>query len=477
VLGGLAPVTEYDSLCYSLPILRHLVEDDAWRFWPDQVRSVFPLSQSFLMAPVAIAGSQALGLISAVELAMAVALTATLARRCSARADTPWMASIIALGCPAVGFLATSAKDDLLAVVMTLAAAVSLLSAPGSGASARAGLFAGLAVGAKLTSAPIAVALVAAVPFCCGRMRRLHNVAVASLLASAACGLWFIVNYLRFGNPMPLLDLGPWFTPPLVPTAVVSAWNDSFGTGRGVVDALMAPVHLSLGGEAFGGRGNWINPAGFVGVGALFIPGIRREMRILAGIAALGYLGWFAGIQVSRLLLPAMVLLSVPAAEIHARLRERTAILRYAITAGLVLSAASAGTAGLTQFARYLPDPSAYLQRETPHHRAITWMNHNLDPATNRVAASFASSAYLEIPWIALDATYQISITADELSQPLLLPAALKRERITHVFGPPRAFVAIADQLDPVYDDPQSEAGRGFFRRGGTERVVVYRVR
>ena len=49
--GAFTPATEFDSLAYPIPIARHLADEGRWRFWPDQVRSVFPLSQEMLIVP------------------------------------------------------------------------------------------------------------------------------------------------------------------------------------------------------------------------------------------------------------------------------------------------------------------------------------------------------------------------------------------------------------------------------------------
>jgi hypothetical protein len=476
-VGALAPITEFDSLCYPLPIARHLVQDGAWAFWPDQARSAFPLSQELLIAPLMIAGSQTLGVLSAAELALAACLIVALARRVTRHQDAPWIAVIIALGCPAVAFLAASAKEDLLVLVMTTAAAVSLVSTPGSGAAVRVGLFAGFAVGAKLTGVPVALAIVACVPFCCGREQRVVHTAVAAYVAVLACGLWFLVNWVRFENPLPLLSLGPAFGAPLMAPEVMAEWADGFGTGRTVLDAVVAPWHMSLGSELFGGRGNWINPLAFLGVAAMFMPGARREVRVLIAIAVAGYVGWFAQIQVARLLLPALVLLSVPAADMLAVLGARWRVARALVAIVLVLSAGVVASVGVIRMHRYSTDPDRFLSRETPHYDDLQWMNTHLDPKRDRVASAFEANGYLQIPWFTLNGTYQIAIRPDETIDPDRLRAALDREHVTHLFGPPDAFSDLARSLKLVYENPASRVGgSSFFRSPRSEPTAIFKV-
>jgi hypothetical protein len=477
-IGAFAPVTEFDSLSYPIPIARHLAETGLWQFWPDQARSVFPLSQELLVVPLIHAGSNTLGLVSAAEFVLAACLIVALARRVSRDPSVPACAAIITLGCPAVAFLAASAKADLLLLVMTTAAAVSLVSPPSRGAVLRVGLFAGFAAGTKLTGVPIAIATLCCVPWACGRLSPMRDLTRAALLALLAGGLWYGVTFARFGNPLPLMSLGPWFSAPLMSPAVLADWANGFGNGRSFIDALVAPFYLSVGSEIFGGRGNWINALAFLGIGAAVVRGLRRETWILTIIAVAAYVAWFRQIQVGRLLLPALALLSIPAAELLMRAWQRWRLARTAILVVLLASAGVVAAAGVLRVERYVRDPSTFLARETPHYDAIAWMNTHLDLTRDRVASSFESSAYLRVPWVALNGTYQTVIGADEIDDRTRLLAALSREHFTHVFGPPDAFQEIADALEVVYENPASRVGgSSFFRTPRTEAVSVYRIR
>jgi hypothetical protein len=477
-LGALAPTTEFDSLAYPIPIARHLAETGEWRFWPDQVRSVFPLSQELLIVPLVQVGSLHLGLVSAAEFVLAAWLIVSLARRVTPRADAAWAAAIVTLGCPAVAFLAASAKEDLLLLTMTTAAAVSLVSPPGLGAAARTGLFAGFAAGAKFTGVPIALAAIAFVPVCAGRRRPAMHTAAALAVAAAAGGLWYGVNVARFGNPVPIVSLGPWFSPPLLPPGVITDWANGFGAGRRPIDALAAPFQMAIGSETFGGRGNWINPLAFLGLVVAVLRGLRRAVWALVAIAIAAYVAWFREIQVARLLLPALALLSVPAGDLLARLWRRSRLVRVPIGLALVASAGVVIAVGVVRAERYAADPPAFLERETPHYADIAWMNAHLDPARDRVASFYEAGGYLRVPWASLNATYQAEIGADELDDPARLRAALTRRRFTYLFGPPEAFAGIADALELVRANPASRVGgSSFFREPRTEATAIYRIR
>jgi len=478
-LGGLAPVTESDSLAYPLPIAERLAQDGLWRFWPDLARSVYPLSQEFLAAWLIGVGNERAGLLSAAELVLTAALIVLVARRIGSQPAAGWIAAIIALGCPAVAFLAASAKEDLLLVMMTVAAVLSLNLPPSRGATVAAGLFAGLAAGAKYTGLPVCLAVVACVPFCCGRLRRASSLAVATLAALAAGGVWYGINLARFGNPLvPFMPSVGHFP---VSQEVAADWLGGFGYGRAPIDALLAPFRMAFevllfdAGE-FGGRGNWINP--LIWLGVPFGLGSRQQRKAFLPLLIVSlalYSTWFVGTQVARLLLPAAVLLSIPAAEALLWGWSRCRFLRYPIGLAFALSAGIVIAVGGMRMTRYLSDPDGFLDRETVHFAAIQWMNTHLDPTLHRVATRQRSSGLLHIPWMNLGSDYQVEIGEDELRDATRLCTALKRQGFTHLFGPAADFERVKDSLLPVYTNPDSRlGGTHFFRSPPTESVSVF---
>ena len=477
LLGSIAPVTDIDSLDYPIPIAQHLVRDGEWRFWPDQALSAYPLSQELLEAAVLDAGARRLGLLSGVEVVLVTVLLWSLARRLAREDAASWLAPILLLGCPAAAFLASSAKEDMLVIAMTVAATLVLYLRPSLGAAAAAGLFAGFAAGAKYSGAVVPVAVIACVPFCCGRNRRLTSTIVAAAAAAASGGLWYFMNLLRFGNPVaPLLPgLGH---PPLAASAI-QGWVNGWGYGHGPLEAILTPIRLTYDLQAFGSRGNWINPLPLLGVFGAVADRRRQVALPLLFISLCIYSVWFfMGYQVARMLLPATALLSVPAADVLIRFWRRFRIVRYPIGLVVALSAGVVIAVGFIRAERYLIDPASFLERETMHYADIDWMNKHLDPSRHRVATWFKTCGYLEIPWMTLLPNYQAEIRPEETGDPQRLYAALKRQGFTHLFGRPDDFAGLDDAQILVHANPASRLGSTrFFREPSTEPTAIFAIK
>jgi Protein of unknown function (DUF1420) len=475
-LGALAPTTDDDSLAYPIPIAQHLARDGRWRFWPDQALSTYPLSQEFLEAALLDAGARRLGPLSALECMLSGLLLVSLGRRIGRDSAAPWLAAVIALGCPAVAFLASSAKEDMLLITMTVASAVALYQTPGVAAALTAGMFAGFAAGAKYPGAPVPLAVVACVPFCCGRERPRTTLVAAAVAACAAGGLWYAVNLARFGNPVaPFLpSIGH---PPVSPTAM-REWLSTAGYGRSPIDFVLAPVRLVYDQANFGGRGNWINPLPLLGIFGALADRRRRIGLPLLVIAAAVYVVWFAGTQMGRLLLPATALLSVFAADVLIRAWRRFPLTRFPIAMVVALSVGIVVAVGLVRAERYFGDRDGFLQRESMNYDDIRWMNTHLDPSRDRVASSWKTCAYLRIPWMLLYPTYQVEIGDEELRDPSRLYAALKRQGFTHLWGMPGDFVGLGDKLELVHANPVSRLGGvRFFRQPPTVHTAIFAIR
>ena len=182
--------------------------------------------------------------------------------------------------------------------------------------------------------------------------------------------------------------------------------------------------------------------------------------------------------QVSRLLLPSMALLSVPAADVIMRVWRASPRSRYVIIAPVAMSVSVVVAVGIVRFGRYVADPTAFLGAETQHYDSIVWINANLDPAHDRVATWFKTCAYLNVPWMNLDPSYQVEIRPQEIEDPRLLAAALKRQGFTYVFGPPSAFAGIEDSLRVVRTNSASRlGGTRFFRTPLTGAAAIMAIR
>lgn len=160
-LGAIAPVTDDDALAYVIPIAKHISETGAVRVWPDQARSMWPQSQQVLLAYMLHFGGDRLGALTALEWLLAIGVISALARRTCERSEHIGAAIVIALGAPVVAFQVASAKEDLLLLAASAAAGFCLVGDGSLAELAAAGLFAGIAAGAKYPGAGIVVAAVA----------------------------------------------------------------------------------------------------------------------------------------------------------------------------------------------------------------------------------------------------------------------------------------------------------------------------
>jgi hypothetical protein len=146
--------------------------------------------------------------------------------------------------------------------------------------------------------------------------------------------------------------------------------------------------------------------------------------------------------------------------------------LAYAVTA---LSVGVVVAVSLVRTARYLGDPSHFLERETQNYADIAWMNTHLDRGRDRVASDHKVLAYLDVPSIFLAPTYQIEFLPDELNDPARFLKACRRQGITHLFGNPGSFPGLETHLRAVYRNPESRLGGvRFFREPPTEETVVF---
>jgi hypothetical protein len=84
---------------------------------------------------------------------------------------------------------------------------------------------------------------------------------------------------------------------------------------------------------------------------------------------------------------------------------------------------------------------------------------------------------YLEIPWIFLDSSYQLEISAGELADPGRFLAAARRQGLTHLFGDADSFPDLREHLRIVYRNPVSRLGGArFFREPPSESTMVFEI-
>ena len=161
---------------------------------------MFPQSQQVLLAYVMRMGGDRLGALTAIEWLITLGVVNALVRRVCERSENTGAALVIALGSPVVAFQVASTKEDLLLLPAAAACAFCLAGEGSLAELAAAGLFAGLAAGAKYPGLGIAVGAVAWT-LISRRDDPWRASAVVAISAAAAGGFWYLLNLWRFANP------------------------------------------------------------------------------------------------------------------------------------------------------------------------------------------------------------------------------------------------------------------------------------
>ena len=472
--GAIAPVTDDDALAYVVPIARHIADAGALRVWADQARAMWPQSQQVLLAFVLRLGGDRLGALTALEWCLALGVMSALARRVCERTEHVWAALIIACGAPVVAFQVASAKEDLLLLAASAATAFCLAGGGSVAELAAAGLFAGIAAGAKYSGALIAVAAVSW-PLVRRREQSVRDAVIVAVCAAASGGIWYGLNLWRYANPVAPFVFGARAT--LLDAGTARDFVDGYGPGRGLAAFVLAPARIFLEPSLFCGRANLYNPLAYAGLAGLFVAPARQRSGPLFFMAAVLYTGWFFSLQNARLVLPAAVLLAPAAADrLVPLVRRRRSFMMIAAVAA-VLSLGVVAAVGVVRTVRYVRDPSAFLERETQNYADIAWMNTHLDRRQHRVASDHKVLAYLDVPWIFLAPTYQIEFGRDELKDPDGFLNACRRQGITHLFGGVDSFPGVQAHLRAIHRNPASRLGGvRFFREPPTEETAVFEI-
>jgi len=473
-LGAVAPVTDDDALAFGVPTARHIADSGTLRVFSDQARSMFPQSQMLLLAFVLRLGGDRLGVITALQWLLCIGVMSALARRVCERSEHVPTAVVVALASPAMAFQVASGKEDMLVLATTIGAGCFLAGSATLSELAIAGMFAGLAAGAKYSGLGVAIGVVVWTAIA-ARQSRWRATLIVAGAALASGGLWYALNWWRFGNPVAPLLFGARGTP--FDATLAASFSGSFGAGRGALAFLLAPVHMFTEPSLFAGRHNLFNPTMYAGIAAVFIASARRRHAALLFVAAVLYVGWFFGLQNARLLLPAAALIAPAAADRLLPLLRRYRGLRPLWAVAMAASLGVVAAVGVMRLERYVRDPATYLERESQRYADIHWMNTHLDPSRHRVGSTVKVIGYLRVPSLVLDPTRQLEIAVPDFDTPASLLAALRRQHVTHVFGRPVEFREMLPHLRLVRANPQSRLGGvRFFRAPPTEATAIYEV-
>lgn len=186
------------------------------------------------------------------------------------------------------------------------------------------GLLLGLALGSKylaLMGLVILVALIALRALRQGPRQAMAALLAFGLPALVVAGPWYLKNLIWFGNPVyPFFFGGPgWSSERL---ALYSAYLNSFGTGRTLLDYLLIPWNAYVQHARFGTTMNRIDIPSPLFPLVLAAPFLRKG-RITSALlwVSLGrMILWAIGTQQLRFLLPIYPALSVCTAEVIGRL-------------------------------------------------------------------------------------------------------------------------------------------------------------
>ena len=470
--GAVAPITDHDALSYIVPIARHIADEGALRVWSDQAPSMWPQGHTVLLAFIVRSGGDRLGALSALEWLLALGAMSAFARRACARAGDAPLAVALVIASPAAAFQVSAGKEDMLLLAATAGALFCLTGPKTDGDAAAAGIFAGVAAGAKYPGLGVALAVVAWIAIAWPGGRRARAAMAAASCAAAIGGGWYALNLVRFGNPVAPFVFGVPGTP--LDAAAVRSTMDDYGAGRGFVNVFVTPARIFFDWPLYCGRAALFNPFVYVGIAALFIRRLRLRAAPLLFTAAVLYVGWYETLQNARLLLPAALALAPPAADLLGPLvKKRWALATVGVGVPLLL----APVVGVIRAARYLANPATYLARETEHYGAIEWANAHLDPRRDRLLSMYGAVGYLSIPAIGLDMLHQLEFDQAALADHRSLLAQCRRRGVTHILGLRDGVPDIASELRVVYADPASPRGDArFFRTVPVESIAIFAI-
>jgi len=315
---ALAPPFFYDALVYHLGLPWQALQEGALRAHPESVFAAFPpLAQLLALPSLALGLDRAPALLHLSSWLIAAVALHSLARRLGAPRPTAGAAAALLMilpACPLIPGMAT-AEGWLLAPLLV---ALQLALRPTRpGAPLAAGLFAGIAVSARLQGLPwaaiVLVLILGARPF---QPRRL-GMAVLGLLAGALP--WWLKNLVLLHDP----------TAPLLwrREGLETLWRDAGTAVLQGASLVEIPARLA---HALAPELPYLVPLALAAALALR----RRAARPLAVACVLGLAAWSAGGALPRFLAPTVAVLVAMAAAAGSSRWSRWA-------AGLALAAAA----------------------------------------------------------------------------------------------------------------------------------------
>ncbi len=348
LVGALAPPTAGDALCYHLELPKEFLAEHCIMYLPYSDNSTFPLlTEMWYVWGLALEGAVCAQLVHwglGVLLALASVVLATeiLGRRWA------WIVGSVVLLTPGINNQMTAPMNDVALAVMTTLAVAAWWRAVVNDEGRHWFVFAGLAVGGALGTKYVAAILVVAVGVNWAwilwrqpQRRRflLEGAAVVAVIGISIAGPWYARAAWYRGNPV-----YPFFNEVLVRGEVPAEESTEEGLlprtlpasksplKRRPLDLALAPWHVTMHPEKFGGRGHQLGIL-FLAVipGTLFTRRLRG-MGTLTTIALAYGVVWFLLRQNVRFLFPIVPLLSILAVWVWVEMRRFRSPSRF--TAG-----------------------------------------------------------------------------------------------------------------------------------------------
>ncbi len=257
LVQGLAPPNDYDSLMYQLSIPQYDVEAGrrvhAWALGASTIKTLFPEMMGHLSrVALTLAGAGAAQMIHGLFSLVAAGAAASIAWRCGASSPVAILAALLFLACRAVVWEMGSVEVDApLGAYAGFALVVYLAwrNRPAAGLMAVFGLMIGGGILVKYHGFAIALAFAPLMALDLLRTHPDRRVNTAGFLALGA-GLALIAvaphlvrNFVQSGNPIFPLFNGLFY---LGAPDFYSGTAASYGTGRSLLDLLIAPWTFSI---------------------------------------------------------------------------------------------------------------------------------------------------------------------------------------------------------------------------------------
>lgn len=414
VLGALAPPSFIDALYYhllgpKLHVAAGAVVEIPWiwqTYQPVAVEMLYTLGMALDGPGLACVLHALLGLFAAGG--------AGLLAKALAGPRAAWLAALIAYGTAMIAWESTSGFVELGVAAFGTFCLYALLQwgrARARGWLMLAALFGGFAASCKLPGVVIPLLGGAVIVYLCVRARSGARATAGALLGFGAVAFlvvapWYLRAFVWTGNPV-----YP-FLPGLFGANAEYAdlWVNlgHYGTGRGLLDFVLAPWRLVTAGDLFE-RAQFLSPIPLL-LGPVILWRARHvgERQWLVAFAAAYFVSWFASAHVARYLVPLAPLLAALCADaLLALWDEGSRLWRICAVAAagpaLLMGVASTLVydAPLAKVALGRESETAYLTRTAWHYGLYRRLTAEL-PAHAKLLTSLGGTYYLDRPHVGM---------------------------------------------------------------------------